>query len=136
MSSIEVRNVPRNRRLVIGSLKVGRDQIPVHGLIDVDVTRARERLKMFEPPLSMTAYVAAALHPEVHGYRNWRGQLVLHGQVDIATLIEVTTPTGTFPLAHLIVDTQSRSVADISTEIRKLQHDPGATHSQRMLNRV
>lgn len=133
--------MPRNRRLVVGSLKVGRGQIPVHGLIDVDITHARERLKTFDPPLSMTAYVAAcvgraaALHPEIHGYRNWRGQLVLHRQVDISTLIEVPTPTGTFPLAHLIVDTQSRSVADISAEIRTLQHDPGATRNQRMLNR-
>jgi len=141
MRSIEVRKVPRNRRLVVGSLKVGRGQIPVHGLIDVDITRARERLKTFDPPLSMTAYVAAcvgraaALHPEVHGYRNWRGRLVLHRQVDIATLIEVPTPTGTFPLAHLIVDTQSRSVADISAEIRTLQHDPEATRNQQMLNR-
>lgn len=71
----------------------------------------------------------------MHGYRNWRGRLVLHRQVDIATLIEVPTPTGTFPLAHLIVDTQSRSAADISDEIRTLQHDPEATHSQRLVNR-
>lgn len=139
MRSVEVRRVPRNRRLVTEALKVGRGQIPIHGLIDVDVTVARQRLLAVNPPLSMTAFVAtcvgraAARHPEVHGYRDWRGRLVLHHHVDIATLIEVTTPTGAFPLAHLIVDADSRSVADISEETRTIQHNPVATPGRRLL---
>lgn len=133
--------MPRSRRLVLDALNIGRAQIPVHGLIDVDITRARQRLTAFDPPLSTTAFVAAcvgraaARHPEVHGYRNWRGRLVLHRHVDIATLIEVSTPTGIFPLAHLIVDAETRSVADISHEIRKIQRDPGASRSRRQLDR-
>lgn len=141
MRSVEVRKQPRSRRLVVDALRVGRGQIPVHGLIDVDITTARGRLTAFDPPLSTTAFVAACVgravahHPEVHGYRDWRGRLVLHGHVDIATLIEVPTPTGPFPLAHLVVDAQSRSVADITDEIRTLQHGAGASRSRRELDR-
>ncbi len=140
MRSVEVRKVNRIRRFVVDALKVGRSQIPVHGLIDADITCARERLMTFDPPLSMTAFVAAcvgraaAQHPEVHAYRNWRGRLVLHGHVDIATLIEVPTPAGTFPLAHLVRDADSRSVADITGEIRAIQHAPKRSHSQRQLD--
>ncbi len=138
---MEVRKSPRSRRLVIGALKVGRGQFPIHGVIDVDVTLARQRMRAVEPPLSMTAFAAASIgraaarHPEVHGYLDWRGRLVLHRHVDIATLFEVTTPAGTFPLAHLIVDAHTRSVAEISAEIRAVQEDPGASPSGRLLGR-
>ena len=40
-----------------------------------------------------------------------------------------------FPLAHLIVDAQSRSVADISAEIRAIQDDPSTSPSGRLLGR-
>ena len=141
MRSVEIRKVPRERRLVIDALRVGQRQIPVHGLIDVDITIAQQRLGAFDPPLSMTAFVAAcvgraaARHPEVHGYRDWRGRLVLHSHVDIATLIEVETPTGTFPLAHLIVDADSRSIADISKEIRSVQNKTTASPARGMVSR-
>ncbi len=141
MRSIEVRTIPRSRRLVTEALRTGRAQIPIHGLIEVDVTSARRRLLAADPPLSMTAFVAAcvgravARHPEVHGYRDWRGRLILHSHVDIATLVEVTTPTGAFPLAHLVVDADSRTVADISEEIRTIQHDPKASPGGRLSNR-
>ena len=138
---MDVRKVPRSRRLVTDALKVGRGQIPIHGLIDVDVTIGRRRLSVPDPPLSMTAFIAASVgraaagQPEVHGYRDWRGRLVVHRHVDIATLVEVTTPTGTFPLAHLIVDADSRSVADISDEIRAIQHDASASPGGRLVSR-
>lgn len=141
MGSVEVRKVPRSRRMVTEALKVGRGQVPIHGMVDVDVTTARERLKAADPPLSMTAFVAAAVgraaarHPEVHAYLNWRGRLVIHRHVDLATLFEVTTPAGTFPLAHLIVDAHTRSVAEISEEIRAVKHDPSASPGGRVLRR-
>ena len=141
MRSVEILPVPRNRRLIVDALKVGRGQIPMRGLIGVDVTAARRGLDAVDPPLSMTSYVAAcvgraaARHPDVHGYRNWRGRLVLHHHVDIATIIEVSTPTGSFPMAHLIRCAESRSVADITEEVRAVQHDPGAGQSRQRLER-
>jgi pyruvate/2-oxoglutarate dehydrogenase complex dihydrolipoamide acyltransferase (E2) component len=57
---------------------------PMHGLLDLDVTEADHILARSEPPLSFTAFVVAsvaratAAHPEVHAYRNWRGQVVSH----------------------------------------------------------
>ncbi len=141
MRSVEVHRIPRSRRLVTEALRIGRRQIPIHGLFDVDITDVRQRLSAHDPPLSTTAFVAAcvgraaAAHPEVHGYRDWRGRLVLHRHVDIATLIEVTTPDGAFPLAHLIVDADSRSVTDISDEIRAVVYNPGAAPEHKLLSR-
>jgi pyruvate/2-oxoglutarate dehydrogenase complex dihydrolipoamide acyltransferase (E2) component len=72
----------------------------MHGLLEVDVTEARRQLGDHDPPLSMTAFViaavarAVAVHPEVHAYRNWRGRLIRHRHVDVQTLVEVPTDRG------------------------------------------
>jgi hypothetical protein len=54
----------------------------MHGLFEVDITTARCLLAEQDPPLSLTAFLiaslgrAAAAHPQVHAYRDWRGRLV------------------------------------------------------------
>lgn len=112
---------------------------PMHGLLEVDVTRAVQRLE--ETDGSFTAFVvatvarAAALHPEVHAYRDWLGRIVVHHYVDVTTLIEVDSDGGTFPLAHLIRNADVRSVADISEEIRGVKRSPRETTGGRRLER-
>ena len=74
----------------------------MYGLVDVDVTKANRLLVSHDPPSSLTAFIvanvarAAAAHPEVHTYRNWRGQLVTHDHVDVTTMVEISTPQGVF----------------------------------------
>ncbi|MGD2060230.1 MAG: 2-oxo acid dehydrogenase subunit E2 [Acidimicrobiia bacterium] len=124
------RAFPPSRRFVTGALEVGRRITPMHGLIEIDVTEPSRALE--ETGLSFTAFVvasvgrAAALHPEVHAYRDWAGRLVVSNFVDVTALIEVQTDTGPFPLAHLIRDADIRSVPDITREIREVQRSrPG-----------
>lgn len=108
-------------------------------LIQVDVTDAIERVKSAD--LSPTAFVlacvgrAVAAHPEVHAYRSWSGRLVMHRHVDIATIVEVHTPDGVFPLAHPMRHTESRSVSDLSSELRGVRDDTAASGSGRLLMR-
>jgi hypothetical protein len=81
-------------------MRAGRRMAPMVGLVDVDVTKANRLLAAHEPPSSLTAFVAraAAAHPDVHAYRNWRGQLVTHRHVDVTTMVEIPTPQGPFGL--------------------------------------
>ena len=124
------------------AVRAGRRIVPMHGLLDVDVTEARRLLARHDPPLSLTAFVvasvarAAAAHPEVHAYRDWRGRLVEHRHVDVQTLIEVTTPQGAFGLVHVVRDADLRDVADISAELRSVKSEPTATAGGRLLNRL
>lgn len=112
---------------------------PIHGLIEVDVTKASQRLRKDE--LSFTAFVvatvarAAARHPEVHAYRDWLGRIVVHRYVDATTLIEAEAGSGSFPLAYLIRDADIRDVADISDEIRTVKQNPSNTVEGRRLDR-
>ncbi len=113
---------------------------PTHGLVQCDVTETTARLDAVHPPVSMTAFIVAAVarvavnHPEVHAYRNWSGKLVLHHHVDVATLIETRTPAGSFPLAHLVRDADTRSPADITAEIRNVKDNPTAGASGRLFS--
>jgi pyruvate/2-oxoglutarate dehydrogenase complex dihydrolipoamide acyltransferase (E2) component len=110
------------------------------GLFQVDITIARRMLAETDPPLSLTGYVvacvgrAAANHPQVHAYRDWRGRLVEHHHVDIQVLIEVPTAQGPFGLVHVIRDADIRSVADISAEIRATKANPSSTSNGRLLD--
>lgn len=110
------------------------------GLFQVDLTAARRTLTSTEPPLSLTAYVvacvgrAAAAHPEVHAYRDWRGRLVEHRHVDVQVLVEIQTEQGPFGLVHVIRDADVRGVAEISAEIRAVQAGGSGTGTGRLLD--
>ncbi|MEP6630760.1 MAG: 2-oxo acid dehydrogenase subunit E2 [Lapillicoccus sp.] len=137
--SVVVRPFPSSRRLVTAAVRAGRRIMPMHGLFDVDVTTARLLLAAHEPALSLTAFViasiarAAAAHPEVHAYRDWRGRLVEHRYVDVQTLIEVPTSQGPFGLVYVVRDADVRSVEDISAELRAAKDHPDTTTSGRLL---
>ena len=137
--SVVVRPFPASRRLVTAAVRAGRRIMPMHGLFDVDVTTARRLLAAHEPALSLTAFIvasigrAAAAHPEVHAFRDWRGRLVEHRYVDVQTLIEVPTINGPFGLVHVVRDADIRSVADISTELRAVKDHADTTTSGRLL---
>jgi len=134
------RPFPSSRRLVTAAVRAGRRIAPMIGLFQVDITTARHTLAETDPPLSVTAYVvacvgrAAANHPKVHAYRDWRGRLVEHHHVDIQVLIEVPTEQGPFGLVHVVRDADIRSVAAISAEIRGVKAHPAATGSGRLLD--
>jgi pyruvate/2-oxoglutarate dehydrogenase complex dihydrolipoamide acyltransferase (E2) component len=136
---IDIQPFPSNRRLVTAAVRAGKRMTPMHGLIDVDVTEAKRLLTTHEPALSFTAFVvasvarAAAAHPEVHAYRNWQGKLVSHRHVDVNTIVEIATPHGPFPLAHVVRDADVRDVVDLTTELHHVKTDPSASGSGRLL---
>jgi len=139
---VTVRPFPSSRRLVTAAVRSGRRIVPMHGLFEVDITTARRLLAEDDPPRSLTAFLiaslgrAAAAHPQVHAYRDWRGRLVEHHHVDVQTLIEVPTDQGPFGLVHVVRDADIRSVADISAELRAVKTDPTTSTTGRLLNTV
>ena len=135
--SVDRSTFPPARRFITGANRAGRRTSPMHGLVEVDVTQPRRVLR--DRGISFTAFVvgmvgrAVARHPEVHGYLDWRGRLVVHRYVDITTLVEVQTPQGPFPLAHLVRDADERDIADISREIRAVTDHPAGSKEGRRL---
>ena len=139
---VEVPRIPSNRRLVTTAMRAGRRMAPMYGLVEVDVTVANRLLAGHDPPSSLTAFVvasvarAAAAHPEVHAYRNWRGQLVTHRHVDVTTMIEISTPQGPFGLPHVLSDADVRDVPDLTAELHRVKREPASSSSGRWLERA
>jgi pyruvate/2-oxoglutarate dehydrogenase complex dihydrolipoamide acyltransferase (E2) component len=138
----EVVPFPSSRRAVTAAVRAGRRIVPMHGLLDVDVTEARRLLARPEPALSMTAFViavvarAVAAHPEVHAYRDWRGRLVRHRHVDVQALVEVPTGQGPFGLVHVLRDADVRDVADLGVELHGAKADMASSGTGRALERL
>ncbi len=119
---------PRMRQVYVDTLHLGHRKHTVHALIEADVTNARraiaEHKTRTEETLSFTAFVLSCLGQAVdrnlymHAYRNWRNQLVLFDEVDVATMIEVQAGDERFPLAHVIRAVNKRTFREIHDEIR------------------
>ncbi len=139
---IRAARFPASRRLEVGALRAGRHVAPMYGLLELDVTEALRRCRAADPPVSFTAFIvacaarAAAAHPEVHAYRDWRRRLVTHSYVDVGTLVEIDGPDGPLPIAHLLRDADVRDAADLSAELRAVKARPAVSRSERLLRRA
>lgn len=122
---------PPERRLVLDTLRLGRHKPMMHGLLEIDVTRARRLLREHREhtgtSLSFTAFIlsclgkAAAAHPEVQALRDWRGRVVLFTEVDATTIVEVEVEGRPFAFAHVMRGIDHRGVRDIHDEIHSVQ---------------
>lgn len=132
---------PRSRLLVVDAARAGSRKHLIHGLIEVDVTEPRQRLRAHRADtgesLSFTAFVlhclgrAVEADRMVHAYRDWRGRLVVFDDVDVNTIIEVELEGRRFPMAHTVRAANRRSVRDLHTEIRHTQAGGDRTYSER-----
>lgn len=134
----ELRPFPRERHALTDAFEIGIRRHMVHALLEIDVTRARERIRDLEAStgerLSFTAFVAASLARAIdgdrrlHAYRDWRGRLVLFDDVDVVTLIEANLDGVAVP--HVIRSANRRSVREIHDEIRAIQARPAASRQR------
>ncbi len=120
---------PSSRNPIIDSGYVASKRHIIHGFFAPDVTAARSILKTTTgsdgEQLSFTAFIVASLgraiqqHPQVQALRDIRGRLIVFHQVDVSTLVEPAP--GVVAIPHVIHNAESRSVRDISEEIRSVQ---------------
>ncbi|QDG52528.1 2-oxo acid dehydrogenase subunit E2 [Persicimonas caeni] len=125
---------PRARRLVTDVGRVVKDRPVIRGLLEIDVTEPRQKIRAHREKtgesLSFTGYLAACAgeaidaHKEVHACRDWRGRLVVYDDVDISTMIEVERDGKRFPVGHIVRAANKKSVRQIHAEIRDVQEQP------------
>jgi pyruvate/2-oxoglutarate dehydrogenase complex dihydrolipoamide acyltransferase (E2) component len=135
----EIIPFPSERNPIVDAGYLAARRHVIHGLFEVDVTRARELIARIGDPaqdgeavkkggLSFTAYVVACLaraieaHPKVQAYFDWRRRLVLFKDVDVVTLIEPEAGRAAIP--HIIRAADRKTVRQINDEIRSVQARP------------
>ena len=109
----------------------------VHGLVELDVTEARRRIRTIEEEtgerLSFTAFVAFCLaraiddHPHVNAYRDWRGRVHVFDEVDVNVLVETTVRGERIGVPHVLRGADRRSLRSLHDEIRTAQESPDPT---------
>ncbi len=122
---------PKIRRLMVDGGRLGRQKHIVHGLVEMDVTRARQMIHQHKSQmgetLSFTGFIVACLgqavdrNKHMHACRNWRGQLVLFDDVDVNTMFEVEADGRKIIRPHIIRAANKKTVREIHAEIRAFQ---------------
>ncbi|MFP8957546.1 2-oxo acid dehydrogenase subunit E2 [Natrialbaceae archaeon A-CW3] len=126
---------PIQRRGTVDAMRMAGRRSVIHGLVEFDVTEARQRIHDREErageQLSFTAFLVQCLaraledHRHINAYRDWRGRIVQFDDVDVMVIIEVEIGGNRIGIPHVIRTANRRSLQSIHDEIRTVQTDPG-----------
>jgi len=141
--SYEIITFPKLRRLMVDGGRMGRQKHSVHGLVEMDVTRARQAIRDHKvrtgESLSFTAFVMACLgsavdqNKHMHAYRNWRNQLIIFDEVDVSTLFEVEVDGHKMIRPHIIRAANKKNYRDLHAEMRLFQADHAGSREAKFI---
>jgi len=120
---------PRRRQPVLDVLATAAWHYTIHGLIEVDVTAARNRLAREPQQVSFTAFVVATVaravaeHSQVSARRTGR-RLVLFDDVDVVVTIERPLDGTPTPMPTILHRLDTKSCADITAELTAIRLRP------------
>jgi hypothetical protein len=115
----------------------------IHGLVEFDITRAREILRERKvragEALSFSAFFLACLgqaidaDKQMHAYRDWRGRLILFDEVDVNMLFEVEVGGRKTIRPHILRGVNRRSIRELHEEIRAFQAGHAGSEESRFI---
>lgn len=122
------------RRLMINMLDLSEPAHNMYGLLEVDVTIARQfiekHIALTGETLSFTAFLTLCLacavdeHKEVQAYLKGRKQLILFDDVDVGMMIEGKIGDKRALMGHVIRGANRKTYRQIHDEIRSVQSMP------------
>lgn len=122
---------PKIRRLMVDGGRMGHLKHIIHGLVEIDVTRARRAIRDHKAKtgetLSFTAFVMACLgravdvNKHMQAYRTWWDKLVIFDDVDVNTMFEVEVGGRKIIRPHIIRAANKKTLRAIHEEIRAFQ---------------
>jgi pyruvate/2-oxoglutarate dehydrogenase complex dihydrolipoamide acyltransferase (E2) component len=117
----------------------------VHGLVEFDITQARETIRQRKAQtgeaLSFSAFFLACLgkaidqDKQMHAYRNWRNQLIIFDEVDVNMLFEVEVDGKKTIRPHIIRGVNKKSLRVIHEEIRAFQSQHQSSQESKFIDR-
>ena len=122
---------PKSRRMLAVTYPSVRHKAMTHGLIEVDVTDVRRRLREHKEKtsesISFTAFIIACLAHAVdenkllNACHKGAKQLVLFDSVDVATAVERELAGWKQPIVHIIRAANNKTVSEIHRDVRTAQ---------------
>ncbi len=134
VGSYQVVDLSPGRRLMINMLDLSGPAHNMYGLLEVDVTVARQVIEEHKArtgeTLSFTGFLTLCLacavseHKEVQAYLKGRKQLVLFEDVDVGMMIEGKIGDKRALMGHVIRGANRKTYRQIHDEIRSVQSTP------------
>jgi len=123
--------------------RMGRQKHTVHGLVEFDVTQARQAIRQHKvqtgETLSFTAFVIACLgkaidmNKHMHAYRNWRNRLIIFDEVDLNSLFEVEVDGKKTIRPHILRGVNKKTFREIHQEIRAFQQEHRSSRESKFI---
>ena len=138
IGTYDEREFPESRTATLDTLDLGIKKHHIPLLLEVDVTEAREYMRVLKSRtgegLSFTAWVmkcigqAVSEHKHIQAMRKGRTRLVLFDDVDISVVVERSVahsddPSETLPMPYVVRKANEKSVRQIHNEIRSAQEE-------------
>lgn len=134
---------PRTRLLMVDGGRLARQKHTVHGLVEYDITVAREIIRQHKAQtgetLSFSAYFLSCLgkaidqDKQVHAYRNWRQQLIIFDEVDVNMLFEVEVDGKKTIRPHILRGVNKKGIRELHGEIRAFQMEHKSSQESRFI---
>jgi pyruvate/2-oxoglutarate dehydrogenase complex dihydrolipoamide acyltransferase (E2) component len=123
--------------------RMGLKKHTVHGLVEFDITRARETIRQHKAQtgetLAFSGFFLACLgkaidqDKQMHAYRNWRNQLIIFDEVDVNMLFEVEVDGKKMIRPHILRGVNRKSVREIHEEIRAFQNQHTSSEESKFI---
>ena len=136
---------PRIRLLMTDGGRLGLAKHTVHGLVEFDITQARETIHRHKAQtgeaLSFSAFFLACLgkaieqDKQMHAYRDWRNRLIIFDEVDVNMLFEVEVDGQKTIQPHIIRGVNKKSVRELHEEIRAFQSQHQSSRESTFIDR-
>jgi pyruvate/2-oxoglutarate dehydrogenase complex dihydrolipoamide acyltransferase (E2) component len=136
---------PKMRRLMVDGGQLARQKHVVHGLIEIDVSDARQRMREHKAKtgeaLSFTGFIISCLgcavdmNKHMQAYRTWGDKLVIFEDVDVNTMFEVEVDGHKIIRPHIIRAVNKKTFRDIHEEIRAFQAEHDSSREASFIDR-
>jgi pyruvate/2-oxoglutarate dehydrogenase complex dihydrolipoamide acyltransferase (E2) component len=123
--------------------RLGLRKHTVHGLIEFDITQAREAIRQHRVQtgegLSFSAFFLACLgkaidsNKHMHAYRNWRNRLIVFDDVDVNMLFEVEVDGKETIRPHILRGVNKKTFLELHQEIRTFQQEHQTSHESKFI---
>jgi pyruvate/2-oxoglutarate dehydrogenase complex dihydrolipoamide acyltransferase (E2) component len=136
---------PKIRRLMVDGGRLARQKHLVHGLVEIDVTCARQALRTHKAKtgqsLSFTAFIISCLgqaidmNKHMQAYRTWGDKLIIFDEVDVNTMFEVEVEGRKIIRPHILRAANKKSFRELHEEIRLFQAGHAGSREGKFIDR-
>jgi pyruvate/2-oxoglutarate dehydrogenase complex dihydrolipoamide acyltransferase (E2) component len=133
LGKYEIKSFTKNRQNIVLILEEGRKKHNIHGLIEVDVTKARNIIHEYktkhEKSISFTGWLikcisqAVSEHKIINTSRHGKRKTIVFDDVDIPIPVEKKLKNEKITMAYIIRKANTKNVLDITKEIRDIQKE-------------